>query len=737
MNDNPFRYFVDLPGLSLEVRELRGEERISAPFRFELVQALPGALVDPDDLVRADAKLRLCRDGLTLREIVAVVTEVTLEAKTVGVPDLRLVLEPRLALLRLRQDIRLFRDETAVQIVQEVLAGHGIAPELRLADTYAVRPYCVQLRESDLDFVNRLLEDEGIHSFLTAEGKLVLGDRASGYDDVAGSPLLTFRGGVGLDAHDDGAVVEMGARAEMLPSVVTLRDWNPEQPSLNQDVDAKGPSPSGPEWYDFPGEYAVPSEGKTKAQKLAEALACQSHVYEGRSLSARLLPGARFTLALAPNGVPDGEYVVTRVLHDWDRDRAGFQVSFEALRGDVSFRPLRQTPVPVLMNPLTGFVTGPAGSDIHTDEWGRVKVQFHWDRLFPKDDTCSYWIPVLQDNTGHSMSIPRVGWEVLVHFLEGDPDRPVVVGRVYNPEDPPHLELPINKTRSIVKSLTSPRAGKRDESGTNEVMLEDLKGLEFIQFLSEKDQNVVVGNDKTETVLANQSTTVLRDEVVKVGANSRVDVGSNMPATVTGNRTAKTGGDRTIKVAEATAGGVDGDHSLSIGGMHFRKIGNSDTVTVSKKLTEMVGGVILETALQNSTVNASKVALVAVGGVHLELAKESKTETYGVARVETVGGLSYTKADADIGYRANKKRTTRVGGPLRIKATKEFALTGVNKVDIEALSGSLSAPDGIILKVQDTEIVLKDGAVKVTAKTKIQLDIKAKNEQGAKKATQA
>jgi type VI secretion system secreted protein VgrG len=344
---------------------------------------------------------------------------------------------------------------------------------------------------------------------------------------------------------------------------------------------------------------------------------------------------------------------------------------------------------------------------------------------------------VLQDNTGHSGSIPRIGWEVLVHFLEGDPDRPVVVGRVYNPLDPPHLFLPINKTRSVIKSLTSPRQPKRDDSGTNELMFEDLQGLEHIQYHAEKDQNVVVGRNKTETVLLNQSSAIDRDERVGVGQNQLVNVGTHQVTTVKRDQSHTVGANRKVRVDQSDQENVGGNRSMTVGAMHFRRIGTDDTAAAQQKNTEMVGGVILEASMKDNTNTGTRLSTLAVGGAHVELAKQDKNEGVGKLRAETIGGAVMVKADGEIGMRANKKRATKVGGPLRVKAHKEMTLVGREKLHSESLTGKYTAPDGVMLKVGDTEVVLKDGTLSVHAKTDIQLTVTGTNDQGASKGIQA
>lgn len=732
-SEQHLRYRMEVGPLNFPAREVRGEERIFAPFRFEVRVALP-ATFEPEEIIWQDATLSLVR-ATTLRTVSGIITDAWVGASARGIHEAVFILEPRFALMRLRQDIRLFRDKDAVEIVLEVLAGHGITPEKRLSQSYTKRPYCVQHRETDFDFVHRMLEDEGIHYFFREDGGLVLGDSTAAYDRISGVPVLPFRAGSGLD-NDQECVTEVGAEARYLAGKVTLRDFNVEHPRLDMDVTATGPTAGGPEWYDYPGEYAQPAEGSAKVNKMAEALACASYEFEGKSFSARLLPGFTFTLLGAPPGVDEGELVITRVLHDFVADRSGFSVDFEARPASVNYVPLRETPPPVLTDPLTGFVTGPPGEDIHCDEYGRVKVHFHWDRLFPQDDTCSHWIPVLQDNTGHSMSIPRIGWEVTAHFLEGDPDRPVVLGRVYNPVDPPHLLLPINKTRSTIKTLTSPRSPNRDDSGTNEIYFDDIAGIEFIQYLAEKDQNIVIANNRTETILLNEQDTVERDERIAIGVNHTASVGKDTSSTVKNDQTWTVGGNRDISVGEADQVVVNNNHTTSIGAMHFRRIATDDTSMAQKADTEMIGGVALETSMKDNTNYGRKISTLIVGGAHVEIAKENKNESVGRARMEVVGGASVVTAGGEIGLRADKKRATTVGATLSVKAAKEMTIAGVEKVQMQSATASLTAPSGILFKVGDTEVVLKDGAIQIDAKTEIKLTVTGKNDQGSGSATQ-
>jgi type VI secretion system secreted protein VgrG len=733
MADKTLLYWIDLGGHRLPCREVKGSEAVFKPFRFEVRFAVEdGAALDPDALVRSDAALLLQRGAQQERRIDGVVTSIEVGAKRGRAPEVVVVLEPRLALARYRQDIRIFRQKTAPEIVVEVLSGLGIKTELRLQGEYERREYCVQLREADLDFTHRMLEDEGIFYFIGDGDVVVLGDSPAAYEP--GGPALPVRPGLGLDQQED-AIYAVGARSSMGPSKMTLRDFNPEHPSLDMTVSAGTPCPGGPEYYDYPGEYLEPGAGSRKVKLRAESVACATAAVTARSFCARLFPGNVLQMTGAPAPMEDGGYVVTRIEHDFDRSRSGFSNDLTLLREDVAFRPRVVTHIPVLMNPMTGFVTGPPGEDIYTDRWGRVKVHFHWDRRQPFDDTCSYWIPTLQDNTGHSVGIPRIGWEVLVHFLEGDPDRPVVLGRVYNAEDAFPQRLPDMKTRTSLKSMTSPRS-KEDITGTNEIQFEDLAGEERFYMHAERDQIINVANNKTEVVTNNETRVVKRDEMITISGNNTVKAQGDMLPAVQGDQKFSVGGDREVTIDSADDSNVKGKRKRTISGEHKRKIGTNDRVEVKKDLEEEITGSVMETSEMNNRLQIGKESELKVGGSFFEKAKEGKMESASKRRDEKIGGSVDVTADDIISSRVDQKRTTTVTGEVSIDSTKEMVIIGKKKLETKSDIGVLAGGTKLTLRVGDSEIAMKDGTIAMKAKDEIRIDADGENNLGAGVSTQ-
>ena len=728
--ENPLRYFVSLAGLLHEAREVSGAERVSTTFRLTArFQSDNPFSCDPEALIKTDASVRLMRDGEVVRRIDGVVTDVSLGASIRGGHEVEVVIEPRLTLARFRTDLRVFRNMTVPEIVTDTLSQIGVVPELRLAESYTRRPYCVQWRETDLDFVHRLLEDEGIFYFFLPGDVLVLGDRPSAYEPIAGV-VVPHRAPNSLDGQRD-AVTSFGQRASLTVGKVSLRDWNPDHPSVNMDVGAAGPTAAGPEFYDYPGEYEAPAEGARKAQLWTESFGTNAAGYQGTSTQAALAPGFSFKLVDSPVLAYNTGLAVLSVEHAYHRTGKGFTITFGALRDDVAYRPARTTYVPRILNPQTGIVTGPAGSDdIHTDEYGRVKLHFHWDRRLPPDDDCSHWIPTVQDNTGHSVAIPRRDWEMMVHFLEGDPDRPVILGRVYNAEDRFPVPLPTRKQVTSLKSLSTPT---RD--GTNEIQIDDEAGKEYILFHAERDENIVVANDKTETILLHDNTAVRRNESVTIGVNHKLEVASDLVPGVGGDQTWSTGGDRTRETAEAETANILQDRQVEIGGAHTLNVDDS-SLTTAKELKEQIGGVVLEMTDKSNATEVGENGTRRIGAAAIEIATENKAETTTKKRIENIGGVLFQKAKGELKIKAGERRKTKVGVFLSVDATKQLNLSGAEKFEMESGLATHQASKTLTLKVKDTSILMENDVLKIDAKKTIRLEVSGNNHQGADKSEQ-
>jgi type VI secretion system secreted protein VgrG len=729
------RYIVTLLGRRLEARTVRGREALSEPSRFHLTVNLPiEDDLDPDDIAGGDVQLHIERNGVDVRTLDFVImrAERAAAAMAPGVVQTVLSLDvtSRLALLEYRVDSRVFRDLDVPDIVAKVLSTFGIAVKKHLSSSYRVRPYTVQYNESDLAFVSRLLEDEGI--FYTDAGTsntLVLGDAPSSYERHSPGSRLGFVPTSGFYTTES-AVTDVGYSGCAAPSKVTMRDFDFKKPKLDvvgTAVVAARAYAGGGEWYEYPAGRTDPAGAAQKATRAAEAFGAAQNRFSGRATELGLMPNLVIRAEGLPAGFDDGEFVVVEVEHAWELYRKQFGTSFEALEADRVFRPMPRTPRPSLAGGMLGKITGPAGADIHCDDWGRTKVHFPWDRIQPKDDTCSDWFPTLQDNTGSSMGIPRVGWEVIVQHLEGDPDRPVILGRTYNAADTFYSKLPENRMWTTLRSLTSPRSTE-GPTGQNFIQLHDLAGFEHIYFHAERDQDVQTENDKTETTLSTDSRIVDGNEAIKVGRTRKISVAKSRTSTVGGDQSVTIGRNRTVRVKQGHTESVTENRKLTIGTMHMRRFDTVDEQRIQKNASEKIGALDLEMCPQSneSTTRIAEARLV--GGAMIEMAKQGIAQTVEKNRVEVVGALLFQQAKEKIGQRASKTRSTTVGGNYLANAATDILVSGLSSLKMTVGELLLSAKEKLTLKVQDTTLILEGERSVIDAPSHITAKADGKND---------
>ncbi|HIV71055.1 MAG TPA: type VI secretion system tip protein VgrG, partial [Candidatus Aquabacterium excrementipullorum] len=454
-------------------------------------------------------------------------------------------LRPWLWFLSRTQDCKIFQQKTVVQIVEEVFADHaGMAKvKKQLTGSYTPWDYCVQYRESDLNFVARLLEQEGIYYYFNhTEGghELVLCDSASAHSAVPGYEQITY-GANWTEEHDAlGEVIHSwSSGVQVLPTKVVLADYDFERPSVALRKDsavARQHDLSSYEVFDYPGEYTQDGDGVSYAKARAQEQQAGYQVCSGQADARGMSCGSTFKVKGLPGASLDGEYLVlsTNIYIEEGVQMGGedggghYSCDFQVMPTADKYRAPRLTPKPMVYGPQTAVVVGPSGvkaHDVHTDKYGRIKVQFHWDRLGKKDDKSSCWIRVSQPWASKNfgiISLPRVGDEVVVSFLEGDPDQPLVTGRVYNAENMPPYALPANA--SVTTVLTRSMAST-DQTQANELRFEDKPGKEYIWLQAQKDFHREVENDDHDTVKNDQYIQVVKKRHEEIGADLEQTVG--------------------------------------------------------------------------------------------------------------------------------------------------------------------------------------------------------------------
>ena len=515
--DRPIRIKTTLGATELLLESFSGSETVSEPFLFRVYMVSENPSINLKSLVGTAATIYLrLRDGserpfhgifqsLRQREI-SKDNLVTYEGTLV----------PKMWFLSLKSDCRIFQNKTAVDIAQQVLQESGVN-DFRFATsgTYPTREYCVQYRETHLNFVSRLLEEEGIfYYFEQAEDKhtVVFADKSATLKPCPEQGTAKYS--IMREDSDEDAVLELDNEEQAITGKVTLADYNFETPNNDLRVSVSGESDF--ESADFPGVYSTRDDGDQYAKvRLEEHEAMQSAI-RGSSTCRGFSAGYRFALQEHYRDDMNTSYVLLSTAHSAASTSYGargegafsYRNSFEAIPQSTPYRPPRRTRKPFVQGPQTAVVVGKQGEEIWVDKYGRVRVQFFWDRLGKKDEHSSCWVRVSQISAGKNwgwMTIPRVGQEVIVDFLEGDPNRPLIVGRVYNAEQMPPYALPDNQTQAGIKTRSS-KGG--DSSNFNEIRFEDKKGSELLTVHAEKDMDTSVEHDDTQIVTNNRTITI-------------------------------------------------------------------------------------------------------------------------------------------------------------------------------------------------------------------------------------
>jgi type VI secretion system secreted protein VgrG len=718
------RIFLELRIGSLSERDLRvsrvrGREALSEPFVFDVEFEPHGdEPLDLANLVGTEAQLQLKSDS-SERYVHGIAEAVEFTGVRAKQPRYALRLVPRLALLGHTEDSRIFQNLAVPEIVKKVLdewkVVHAFGAKRQsapggLSASYPKREYCVQYRETDLAFISRLLEEEGIGwLFDQADGKhtLVLIDEPGAFQPIEGDEKLPFRV---PDSTEEDTEYAYGTRHDqrVRPGKATLRDFDFTRPGLVVQGSSQVKSDTELELYSFRLAYADDGPLKRLAKARLEEARVESETVEGQSNSPRLSAGATFEITDAPADTLGGKLQLLWVAHDavWKTgsDSAAYDATFGAQRTNSPWRPVRRTPRPLIAGSQTAIVVGPAGEEIQTDKHGRIQVQFHWDRLGKKDDKSSCFVRVSQPWAGPgwgTLRLPRIGQEVLLRFLDGDPDRPLVVGAVYDGTNEPPIDLPSNKTQSTLRSDSSLGGG-----GYNELRFEDAKGDEDVFLHAQKDETVVVENDKHQEVHANETLAVDKDRTRTVDGNLTVSVSKRDDTSISGDDTLTVTGARstqtalshdeeitgsqaetvartaTVKVGKQSDAIVGAAAALSVGGAYAVTVGGILNVAVGGARLEQVGGVRASVVGMAAELQVAKNAEAQVGGsdtitvagaVEQTTAKDLEEATDGKANLEVSDSLAVFAKQLQ--FEAQDKLTISVGGEVVLELTSSGQVT--------------------------------------------------------------
>lgn len=637
----PFTLHTPL-GNTLLFQSLSATEELGRLFEFNvLALAEAKADVDLEGLLGKPAHVSIQLDDASKRPLHGIVASAGLEGASGGYAAYRLTLRPWLWLATLRADSRIFQNIKIDALIKKVLQPYGGDIEFKLQGSYPAYEYCVQYRESDFNFVSRLMEQEGLYYFFKhtdSKHTLVIVDKMSAHEPYPNHDEFKFRQGLGEGQHV-GVVSDWRHHFELQSAKTTINDYNYLTPStalLKDSTSMHSGAPAALEVYDPPGEYLTAAEGQRYVKLRMEESDARYASATAKTNIRGVAVGATFSLTDHPRDAENAKYLVvsTRIDVVYSGYEAGhkdshFGCSFTALRAKDVFRSQRITPKPHVGGTQSAVVVGPKGEEIYTDQHGRIKVQFHWDRLGKSDENSSCWLRVATPIAGKAwgmISLPRIGQEVVVQFSEGDPDRPVVLGSVYNAEQIPPYLLPDHATVSTFRSRSSKQGVA---ANFNELAFEDKKGDEYIRLHAEKDLLELVKHDAHREVGNDQFLKIVKNLTEEVGENVERTIGKNLTETVAENVQHTFGKDVSTDIGGKHGVNVASDASYASGASISIESGAGTDIKVGANLHIKAGANVVIEAGATLTLKGAMINIEGSGPVSI---------TGAVVKINSGGG---------------------------------------------------------------------------------------------------
>ncbi|MFK7853277.1 MAG: type VI secretion system Vgr family protein [Granulosicoccus sp.] len=708
------RVFTPLSDNTLAVAKLSGSEQISELFTYTLDCVSEDANIDLYDLLGMNVSVEIDSQEDGLRYVHALVSHAAHVGSQGEFALYRFTLTAWPWMLKQTSDCRIYADMNVPDIIAQVFNDNGFSDfDNRLMGSYDSWNFCVQYQETDFDFVSRLMEHEGIYYHFEHHDNrhvMVLCDDPSAHNAVPDYEEIPHYPETTDQLRSEDHLVNWQFEKKVQSGKYAVKDFafdKPKRDLLVKKVDKLDGQYDSLELYDFPGGYSNTDSGEMTRdygerliKSRMEALSAHHEVANAEGNVRGLNAGNKFKLINCERDDQNREYLIVyshlKVQMDaYDSGAGGGSVevksSFRCMPSNKTFRPLRHTPKPQIRGPQTAIVVGKQGEEIWTDQHGRVKLQFHWDRYGKSDENSSCWVRVSQAWAGEkwgSIHIPRIGQEVIVEYIDGDPDRPIVTGRVYNGDRPVPYDLPANATQSGIKSRSS-KGGK--PANFNEIRMEDKKGAEELYFHAEKDQTTVVENDRAVAIGHDHAEQIGHDCSESIGNNRMIDVAVNHTEKIGANMSLSVGGSKTemvtINTAETVKGAkectvgagfmiaVGGSMSESVGGDRSESVGNSRAINVSDNNVLSAGGDETISIGKSRSIEVADDQEIKIGGKSVTSVKDEAVINAKKIQLVAKDEISFKVGSAQIVMKKNGDITIK-GKKINVKGSGDVVIKG-------------------------------------------------------------
>ena len=766
MTNRTFKAHSSL-GEQLQFRSMVGNEQISRLFEFRVRLISESSSISAKSLLGQDMSVEVDltteKGGGGKRYLSGQVVQFTYIGRDGDFYSYMAVLRPKLWHATRRTDFKIFQNQKAPDIIKSVLAKYNLSIDDKLSGSYRNWVYMVQYDESDFNFVSRVMESEGIYYYFSHSNgnhTLVLADDIGSHSPLPNGPstIPYYSGDRAAHVHDEDFIDGWSFAEDVASGHFAADDYDFEKPKAL--LDTKQQQPAGHaedsrEIYKWPGGYTEVADGENYARIHIERQTAPREAAHGEGNARNIAPGYLFTFEKYPRADQNKSYLIESAYYRFEENvhrsdgaggsgqskRAGsdsptsYRIGFDVVPQSTRYRSQEVTPKPHTTGPQTAVVVGPPGEEIYTDQYGRVKVQFHWDRYGQMNENSSCWIRVSSPWAGANyggIHIPRIGQEVVVDFLNGDPDYPLITGRVYNAMQMPPWDLPANKTQSgfLTRSTKggTPGHGLHNSPGTaNAIRFEDKAGQEQLWLHAQKDQLTEVENDEDKWVGQDRRKTIDRDEFNTIHRDRTEVVDRNEKINVHGWRTEEVDLDETITIHQNRKERVDHNETISIGDNRTEDVGKNEKIDIGINQSLKVGSNRDKTIGKNEKDKIGKNWSIKVGSFKTETIGLAYMQNVGLAKMVNIGAVYSVNVGAAMMVNVVLDQTTNVLMNRSVSVTKtqttsigENSETTVGQVKTVKVGKEMAVDVGDAIEIKCGAAVLrmtKDGTVQINGKT--------------------